>query len=334
MATENILTTGQIANINKSVAEAFVEETDGTFSMNMGKFKKQIDFLISHMKMEETFHSTGKHKGWKLINYSKRSRAYMARGYMLIFNFRRYILDEEIDYRYYYTDNQGQAHVTTWKETDMTKYMKFTASAIQINPATAKMASIKNDYQEMLQECYGIYTSMPYMHPAYHDKTSSWLLASQAIREKYGGALFKKSGSPQAFTQGHIFEAIDGAIAEVLENNGNEAMIESYIFGRYLNYDNIKGSRGGDNPLTNTSIKANSADLYDFSTIKKQLELIQEVINGGIDKEKTLQLIKKEFMDEDRYGQLYEETAQKAYRKLENVFDKWQKAQQINFSVS
>jgi hypothetical protein len=32
--------------------------------------------------------------------------------------------------------------------------------------------------------------------------------------------------------------------------------------------DSIRGSKGGDNAITNTSIKSGNADLYDFYTIK------------------------------------------------------------------
>ena len=312
------------------VAQSFVEEENGTLTINLMAFKSRIDFLLKRMKLEEIFHSNGTRKGWKLLNYTKRTRAYMAQGYVLIFNFRRFLLDEDINYRYYYTDNQGQAHVTTWTEHDVIKHMKFSQNAIQINPASAKNASIAKEYQTMLQEIYSTYTAMPYMHIAQNDKTASRMLASQAMRNKYGGGLFKANGkSPQAFTQGHIFEAIDGAIAEILENNGSADMIESYIFGKYLVYDNIKASRGGDTALTNTSVKANSADLYDFSTIKSQLELISSVIDGGIDYEKTLTMIEKEFLHQSKFKSqsIYEETAQRAYNKLFEAFKKDQKLQ-------
>jgi hypothetical protein len=44
-------------------------------------------------------------------------------------------------------------------------------------------------------------------------------------------------------------------------------MMDNYVFGKYLALDNIRASQGGDNPLTNTSIKSNQANLYSFKTI-------------------------------------------------------------------
>ena len=43
------------------------------------------------------------------------------------------------------------------------------------------------------------------------------------------------------------------------------------MFGKYLAYDNIAASKGGDNAITMTSIKANVADILDYTTIIKNL---------------------------------------------------------------
>jgi hypothetical protein len=46
-----------------------------------------------------------------------------------------------------------------------------------------------------------------------------------------------------------------------------DSYIDNYMFGKYLKRDNILASKGGDNFLTNTSIKSNQANLYNFKTI-------------------------------------------------------------------
>jgi hypothetical protein len=43
--------------------------------------------------------------------------------------------------------------------------------------------------------------------------------------------------------------------------------IDEYMFGKYLRRDSVIASKGGDNFLTNTSVKSNQANLYNFDSI-------------------------------------------------------------------
>lgn len=258
----------------------------------------------------------------------------LAKGYLLIFKFREYLLNEKINYRYYYQDSEG-AHATQFEEEEILKYMRFGKVAIELNPTELKTAMPAGVYDSLVQKYYGVFTGGGYMLGAKNG--GSRLLARSSIVKQYVGrnpGLINKSqpNSHQLFTAGHIYEAIDTAISAYIELQANklqnielnktqeEKALAGYIFGKYLAYDSIKASQGADNSLTNTSIKSGSADLYDYSTIIRQLQVINQICSGGVLTQDQIQSeISKLFLHKSKFGnseELMQQAARRARDKL------------------
>ena len=91
----------------------------------MNKFERQIKTILKAVKTEVVIFQTSGKKHRKILNLNKRKQSLAARGYLLIFKFREYLLNETIDYRYYFEDNQGHSKVTTFTENEILQYMKF-----------------------------------------------------------------------------------------------------------------------------------------------------------------------------------------------------------------
>lgn len=259
------------------------------------------------MQLEETFHSDGKHKGWRLRNVRPYYQAMAARGYLIIMKFREYLTNEKIDYRYYYEDKLGTSKATTFSEGNILKYIKFGTEAIQIDPTSAKTANPAGEYNSFIQEYFSRFTGTEYMQPA---SGANGFLVHSTIMEQYGRlnpGLHRKDNPNQYqfFNKGHIYEGIDTALSAALaDNNDNlDLTVQNYLFGKYLALDNVKASQGADNPLTSTSIKSGSADLYDYSTIRKQLEILQNILFGGtIGREEMSSKIQELFLHQSRFN--------------------------------
>ena len=122
---DNILTNQQIASIQRYVAQAFSEELDGQIKIDLNKFERQIKTILRDIKTEEVISQKSGKKHHKILNLNKRKQSLAARGYLLIFKFREFLLNETINYRYYFEDNQGHSKVTTFTENEILQYMKF-----------------------------------------------------------------------------------------------------------------------------------------------------------------------------------------------------------------
>jgi len=322
---ENILTESQKRGITKMIAKAFQEDLNGQLKMDLSFFKKQVNNIIRQMNLTEVS------KKWVFLNHTPRKNSLALKGYILIFKFRQFLLEEEIDYRYYYFDpKEGYSKAVSFKEEDIINYVKFGKNAIQINPTTLKKAEINREYTAFVSHFFTLYTVPDvndYMRLVSGNGYSGRMARSNIVK-KYATAnpgLLKKDGSRyQIFTRGHIYEAIDDAASEIMikEEDGSDELVTKYVFGKYLAYDNIKATQGGDNPLTNTSIKSESADLYDYSTIKKQLIEIQEILNTGlVNPEEAGQRIENLFLNKTKYEteEAYEISAQKALDNLLSI---------------
>lgn len=217
-------------------------------------------------------------------------------------------------------------------EENIMNFIKFGREGLQINPTTAKLGSSAAEvYNLLINEYYQSYIKVgadgkgDYMQKG----TNYGFLVRSRIMQLYeneNGGLRAKNGRYQIFNKGHIIEALDTAISEIIANDFqiSDSLMEKYVFGKYLQLDSIKASQGADNNITKTSIKSGSADLYDFFTIRNQLEIIQQILNGGFDKEQSEKQIMKLFMHSSKYknGQEFQETADKAINKLFEEMDK------------
>ena len=323
---DNILTDSQKRGITKMISQAFQEDLSGKLIIDLSFFKKQVDNIIKQMNLVETS------KKWVFLNHSSRKNAYALKGYLLIFKFRQFLLEEEIDYRYYYFDSkEGYSKAVSFKEEDLMEYVKFGKQAIQINPTPLKQAEINKEYTSFISHFFTLYTVPDvndYMRLISGDGFSGRVVRS-SIMKRYVNSnpkLRKSNGQYQVFTRGHIYEAIDDAASEIMakEKEGTDELVTKYVFGKYLAYDNIKGSKGGDNPLTNTSIKSESEDLYDYNTIKTQLIEIRQILDAGlVNPKEAEQRIENLFMHKTKYETEadYEASAQKALNNLLSILE-------------
>lgn len=249
------------------------------------------------MELEETFHSKdNKHKGWKLATVTPRRQSLAFKGYLIIMKFRQWLTEKEINYRYYYEDSNGVSHVTEFFEKVLGKYIKFSEAGIVLNAKALKLNNVKAEWDGYINQYFNLITSrMVYENGKGFSVTES-VLKQYSANEK----LKTVKGKLQYFNKGHIYEAIDNSMSHIIqeEKSLTEEAIINYVFGKYLAYDNIKGSRSADNIITSTSIKSGGADLYDYITIYRQLKDIQLILTDGALTEENL---KKKIIDNFLY---------------------------------
>lgn len=330
ISNDNILSSQQVNSLYKQVAKAFSEETENSLKIDLLEFKKQVDLILKQVKLEEVFHSGNpqKHKGWKILNQTARKRALMARGYVLIFKFREYLLNEKINYRYYFEDKQGISHATTFTEDNIMKYIKFGNQSIQLDPSRAKLADVAGEYNDLINHFFNMYTNPDENRYMRVPEGAYGRIVRSSIMRQYehsNPGLRTKNNRYQMFNKGHIYEAIDISISDMLEHNETEDVIESYVFGKYLSLDNVRASQGADNAITNTSIKSGGADLYDYSTIRNQLELIANILKGGLyTGEELASIIEQTFLHQSKFinEEDFHKAAENAVNKLLKDFEK------------
>ena len=314
-----ILSEKDIKDIQSNIAKLFTEDAQEKISFDVTALKQEIDTIVNKMKFIEVYSShSGKYKGSRISRMGRQKRAYLAEAYLLIFKIREFLLNEEIDYRYYYNTEES-AGVVSFSEKDILKYMKFGQFGIQILDSALKKQQSNTEYQALLDLHYA-----NLMNGLQHSQTKGFYVVHKAIMNKYEAmnpGLKQKSGSWQVFTRGHIFEAMDIAFSEAIQNQTIQdyGAIEQAVFGRYLAYDSVAGTKGGDNALTMTQIKANAADILDYTTIIKDLQEIKKLLE--LDREAMKPQIEKLFMDQDKYQTLeaFNDAADAAVNRLCNL---------------
>lgn len=329
MPTANVLSKRQINYVNQKVAEVFAEDVKGQITFDVNNFIAQAKQVIKSMKLEETFHSKdNRHKGWKLASLTARNQALALKGYLLIFKFREYLLNESIDYRYYYTDNNGQSRMVEFTDQTLGNYIKFSPAGIQLNSAKLTNNEALSIWEYYVNRYFKLLT-IPNPNIYFEKKDSH---GQYPVTERVAKYYPLQSHYP-AYNKGHIYEAIDTALSYILDkDNGalnNQEAVLNYIFGRYLARDSIKGSRGPDNSITSTSIKSNGADLYDFYTIKNQLEQIVQILesNPTYGTQEISNFIYKNFLHSSKFNHedVMQKTAQEAVEKLIAEIEKYSK---------
>ena len=349
---DNILSTSQINTIKKAIAKVFIEEQDGNLKIDLLQFNRQANQIIKMAKYQKGMLS----KNFEILNLTSRKQALLAKGYILIMEFRHYLFEEEINYRYYIKsgkDAPSYEKVVEFSENDISKYMKFRKDKIVFNEPKLKESKINEAYSN-----FASYYSNLYMVPDVNDymrlikntKLPGRIVRSNIMNQYYlQNPKLKnaKTNRYQVFTRGHIMEAIDISISQVLQTLDSNATINEdiasitslmtqYTFGKNLNYDHVAASAGADNNITKTSIKATGADLYDYYTIVSQLSNIIDIINNGFNSEKErINTFQKMFMDKSKYisEEDFQNVAQKAYNKLLDDIDTQLKQTKINIQI-
>lgn len=322
---DNVLSSQQISSLYRQVAKAFVEEGEEQLSIDLKNFKKQIDTILKQVKVVQIISERG-NKHWTLYNATPKRQALAARGYVLIFKFREWLLNEQLNYRYYYADSQGNIHATEMTEANILNFIKFGREGLQIDPTAAKGGNSASAlYDSLVNQYYQLYMNFGEEGKnAYMQKGTKYgFLVRSHIMNLYEGmnpGLRAKDGRYQMFNKGHILEALDTAISDIVTHDFeiSDSIMETYVFGKHLQLDHIKASQGADNNFTKTSIKSGSADLYDFSTIRAQLEVIQHILSGEFDRNKAEEAIMGLFMHQSKYssGEEFQKTADAAIDKL------------------
>lgn len=349
---DNILSTSQINTIKKAIAKVFIEEQDGNLKIDLLQFNRQANQIIKMAKYQKGMLS----KNFEILNLTSKKQALLAKGYILIMEFRHYLFEEEINYRYYIKsekDAPSYEKAVEFSENDISKYMKFRKDKIIFNEPKLKESKINEAYSN-----FASYYSNLYMVPDVNDymrlikntKLPGRIVRSNIMNQYYSQNPKLKNAKTnryQVFTRGHIMEAIDISISQVLQTLDSNATINEdiasitslmtqYMFGKNLNYDNVSASAGADNNITKTSIKATGADLYDYYTIVSQLSNIIDIINNGFNSEKErINTFQKMFMDKSKYisEEDFQNVAQKAYNKLLDDIDTQLKQTKINIQI-
>lgn len=281
------LSDSEIDDIYDTIGKIFGEDTQEKISLDIALLKTEIQEIVNKIEFSK------KNKGNVLRVKQGDRKKLIAEGYLLIFKVREYLLEESIDYRYYYSDDKnGIAHVTSFTEKEILKFMRFNKKAITLIENTLKERDADNEYDALLDLHYK--NLMNCMQKS--NRNQSFYIVRRDIMDKYGqinpGLILKdfqnqefskivsNLSSYQQFNRGHIFEAMDNAFSEAIRFNRiqNYGLIEKRVFGKFLSYDGIEGLRGGDNEMTMTQIKANAARFLKHTTIINDLKSIASLL--------------------------------------------------------
>lgn len=321
------LSQSDIDSIQNEIATIFAEGSVEEMTLNLIELRKELDYIT---KKVELMSFGSKNNKYRIKNTSQEKRKLMAEAYLIIFKIREFLLNEKINYRYYFNASTSNGMVTgakviEFEEDELLKYIKFGKQGIQIASHILKKQEGNQQYQSLIDAHFtNLIAGIQNASGSYFKVVHSYIMnryeqMNPGLRKQTG----KGAGSYQVFTMGHVYEAIDIAFSEAIEEKKIQdfSFIERATYGKYLNYDSIAGTKGGDNAITMTQIKANAADVLDFTTILKDLEQLKNIFSINVDKEAIKEGIKKLYLDETKYQDIeaFEGAAEAATEKLFNL---------------
>lgn len=325
-------------DIYKTIVNIFGDETSRLLTMDFKKFKVEVDLLVKEMQFE-TYSYIDRWNYSAPIEVIRRKmgqevqkKNYLAmKGFLLIFKFREFLFNQAINYRYYYEDSiTGDVQSRTFGELDLLNLTKFSDSGIALDTKKIKNTAKEGDtfFTSKMNQYYNIYTSPKenkYMKVTDSKKYNLRIVRSQ-IMNKYGnineGLWTKDKKHYQTFNAGHIYESLDLTLMGTFMDYGKEKMdfhVDNYMFGKFLKRDKVVASKGGDNFLTNTSIKSNEANLYSFNTIANQIYIISKMlqtIDSNYLKHEIIELFVDDSEKSKDIADRLEQSAQAAVEKL------------------
>lgn len=312
----NILSTENIDYINNTIANIFREEGEKNISLNVIALNKEINKIIKNVQLEQV--KVGKANKYRIIDPQPMKNALMAEAYLLIFKLREFLTSESIDYRYYFESVKGRAQVVTFTDNELLKYIRNGQYGLNILVSAVKKATKANNYQQLLDLHYQ--KLMEGLKPI-ETKNGIRYCVHKKIHDQYvekNPKLLRYPGTDDHtymfFNKGHIFEAIDKAFTEAMikEKVDSYRIIQNAMYGKYLKRDTGKGIKSGDNEMTMTQIKSNSADFMQYSTLLSTLKELQQIfkVPPELEKRKLKEQLVKVFVDEKRYK------TQKAYNEM------------------
>ena len=286
-----------IEYIQNSISSYFAEESEGLVLKDINKLKNKIDLIIQKVKItKDNF----------IARNTREKEELIIEAYLIIFLLREFLLNEEIDYRYYYNTDDGQAKVISFSEKNILQFIHIGKTSLEVAASKLQKTVEDQKYQKLLNNHYK--NLMAGVQDIKGKDSKTFKVVHSYIMDKYGmqnpGLKNKKDPRRyQLFNMGHIFEAMDIAFSEAINADqiSNFDFIERLMYGSYLYYDSIGGVKGGDNPITMTQIKANSATFLDYSTILNILIEIQDMLNNNLDSKMLKDKIKALYIEETKY---------------------------------
>lgn len=337
----------QIKILSKDDKKAIINEVK-QFMIESGNFDlsiyiKQLNDLYKEMEMAIEIsekYNPYIQKKQLIAHFSKelqRKQYLMAKGYLLIFTLREYLLNEKIGYRYYLKNQDGDGvDFKDFSTLQLLDLMTFEKKAIglsesKIKDAKQNLNQAQLKMQQMVSATFKDYTSSS--NNQYFRELGYYNLrqVKKSIMNQYypqNPALRKKSSRAkyQTFNEGHILESLDITFSYLFSQevyDPKQEEINKLFFGKFLARDNILASKAPDNIIGMTQIKSSGASLYNFNTIAKQIYLLYEMFNK-LSPEKIEERIKYLYIDNTKNQEVYqqlgkdlEEQAKQAYNKIE-----------------
>ena len=324
MHNKGILSGFDRDEIEKRIAKIFTEESEQIILKDIHSLKQEVDRILNNVKLKSSDQT---------IAYNTKEKENMiAEAYLIVFKLREALLQESIDYRYYYTAPDGKTKVYHFTEKDILKYFHFDTNKLTLLDSKIRQAAEDSEYQRLvdrhMENLMKKVSSIQITSKNGH-KTTRQLVSDDIIR-KYGsknsGLINKDSGGAQLFTQGHLYEAVDIAFSESIQNNkiDDYDYIEDLVYGKYLKYDSINGTKGGDNHITMTQIKSNSASFLKYNTIIDALGEISTMLDKATPSPQLKEKIKNLYISEVKYEDFdsCEKAVDDAVQKIVDLFNK------------
>lgn len=314
---EEFLDLNEAKNITDEVINLFSEELDESLNSRFAIFSTKVKNILNTIELEKKIQLNRENKPFVVYNANisdAKVRKAAFEGYLLIMQFREFLFNEVIDYRYYYevkVNKKNVSRMIPFKDSELYKYIKFGEQGIKLNPTALKLdynTDNSNDlYNKYMTMFYNEFMSEKYMTAS---KSPGYYVVTKHIFNEYSKknpGLHQQNNKNvhQLFNRGHVYESLDTSLTQLynIENKKpTYILMKNRHFGKFLKRDTIIASQGGDNPITNTSIKSNKANLYKYKTIVDQLKTIDEILDGKMKTKKELSLvIKPLFLSEEKY---------------------------------
>lgn len=276
MATEldlssSIFEENEINQIIQEVSDTFAQDALIYDQMVLNNFIKQLQWCYDILSVN--------------VKGPQAAKA-AAKGYYYIQSFRNWLLKQTLDYRYYLTDKDGdvtKATVYTFNEDTLLRRMNYQGGRLTLSTKIIHQAEHDITYQKLFDAhvqnlLNGLTDKWDGGKHAKYRVHKNILMHYYRKDYPYLGIIDEKTNriKYRSFNKGNIYEAIDSAVTEYVQKPNLN--IADLFYSKYLRHDNVIGFKGGDNSISNTSIKANTADIMKGVTVRKTLQQLIQVL--------------------------------------------------------
>ena len=320
----NIVDINDVNGINDLVSEIAKKGTGSIISEDGTKDVK-LDIEAEKTKIQQLLTVL---RSWKKGAHIQNFTWVLQQSYAEIMHLREFLLQEQITYRVYARDTGGRLQdVTVYSLTEeelwgittrnrdtlrlranLTKGLKEIEEDTKRNAIVdAHMANIENGLEKIEHGQVNSATNKSY--------SRAYWVAKDDIINQYGGPeslpnlVWQDENGPEGknfatrklFNRGWIYEAFDATAAELGEKKDlltNKGRFHRVYFTAKLDFDNLKGFKGGDVDLT--QIKANMAQLMNRITPIEYLEICYNILNNtSMDPKLLAQYVIDNFKDKN-----------------------------------